>query len=267
MITIIGRGHSGTRVQSKMLYDSGVFMGDKLNKSSDKVLPQMMYQAARYINDKITYEGDYEWNISKLLNSEPDEKFITLIQAYLKDVITEQFRSNSPRDVGWKLPETTFTYPWLTKLYPDMKYIIWWRHPYDAVLSPHGSDKFEFYHVPGVNEKDMDISKRGAISWKYQYDIITKTPEPINCIHVKYEDFVIYPKKTMDKLEDFLGMKLVRPHVHTKSAYKWNKSENANKNCHFAFFDEPLEFLDYPIYDNLYEDPLLTRDDIIRRVK
>ena len=34
-ITIIGRGHSGTRAITHTLYASGVFMGSTLNRSGD----------------------------------------------------------------------------------------------------------------------------------------------------------------------------------------------------------------------------------------
>ena len=39
-VTIIGRGHSGTRAISHTLYASGVFMGANLNRSGDLVPPQ-----------------------------------------------------------------------------------------------------------------------------------------------------------------------------------------------------------------------------------
>ena len=39
LITIIGRGHSGTRAMSHTLYASGVYMGRTLNRVGDKVPP------------------------------------------------------------------------------------------------------------------------------------------------------------------------------------------------------------------------------------
>ena len=46
LITIIGRGHSGTRAISNTLAASGVFMGQPLNGSWDLIPPQDMYDAA-----------------------------------------------------------------------------------------------------------------------------------------------------------------------------------------------------------------------------
>jgi hypothetical protein len=47
MVTIIGRGHSGTRAISHTLSASGVYMGEPLNNSGDLIPPQDMYDACR----------------------------------------------------------------------------------------------------------------------------------------------------------------------------------------------------------------------------
>ena len=47
LITVIGRGHSGTRAISHTLYASGVYMGSQINPSGDKIPPFAMYDACR----------------------------------------------------------------------------------------------------------------------------------------------------------------------------------------------------------------------------
>ena len=47
LITIIGRGHSGTRAISHTLSASGVWMGEPLNMSGDLLPPEAMYEASR----------------------------------------------------------------------------------------------------------------------------------------------------------------------------------------------------------------------------
>ena len=42
LVTIIGRGHSGTRAISHTLYASGVYMGATINNSGDLVPPTDM---------------------------------------------------------------------------------------------------------------------------------------------------------------------------------------------------------------------------------
>ena len=49
MVTVIGRGHSGTRAISNTLSESGFYMGEPLNGSWDLVPPEKMYEAAREI--------------------------------------------------------------------------------------------------------------------------------------------------------------------------------------------------------------------------
>ena len=56
LITIIGRGHSGTRAMSHTLTASGVFMGEPLNRSGDLLPPQDMYDACRVLAPFVTLE-------------------------------------------------------------------------------------------------------------------------------------------------------------------------------------------------------------------
>ena len=68
LITIIGRGHSGTRAISHTLYASGVYMGDTLNASGDLLPPQPMYDACRVAAQYIQWKGGLEWDFSQLNN-------------------------------------------------------------------------------------------------------------------------------------------------------------------------------------------------------
>ena len=47
LITIVGRGHGGTRAISHTLMVSNVFMGEPLNRSGDLLPPEAMYDACR----------------------------------------------------------------------------------------------------------------------------------------------------------------------------------------------------------------------------
>ena len=58
LITIIGRGHSGTRSISHTLSASGVFMGEPLNVSGDLLPPQKMYDACRVFAQYVKYLGN-----------------------------------------------------------------------------------------------------------------------------------------------------------------------------------------------------------------
>ena len=43
LVTVIGRGHSGTRAMSNTLAASGVWMGEPLNGSWDLIPPESMH--------------------------------------------------------------------------------------------------------------------------------------------------------------------------------------------------------------------------------
>ena len=73
-VTIIGRGHSGTRAISHTLYASGVYMGSMLNRSGDLLPPQQMYDACRVLARYVTWQGGLNWDFSRLFDMEiPDE--------------------------------------------------------------------------------------------------------------------------------------------------------------------------------------------------
>lgn len=232
LITTIGRGHSGTRLLPNILKDSGVFIGDNTNGAGDKLPPSKMYEAVKHINSFVKYLGNNKWSFSYLLDNEPDKKFRRLINEYLSDVL----KSNE-KIKGWKLPETTYTFPWLVKMFPDAKYVIWWRHPYEALLNEHYSDNFKQWNLEPYQIKG------GIISWFYQYSLIKATPSPKNILHVKYEDFVFDVNAQLKRIEKFLGLKLVNnTEIRTNRVHLWKKED---REYNYEFLREPMEDLGY----------------------
>ena len=132
LITVIGRGHSGTRAISHTLYASGVFMGRMLNPSGDKIPPQAMYDACRVMAKYVKSNGDLSWDFAPLHTIEIDPQFKRLIHTYLEVVL-----ASKARRCGWKIPETTLVYPWLVRMFPDIKYIHWIRDPRDCIIGGH----------------------------------------------------------------------------------------------------------------------------------
>src|SRR5215470_9439609 len=135
LITIIGRGHSGTRAMSHTLTASGVFMGDPLNASGDLLPPQAMYDACRVFAPNITWKGDLDWDFGTVQACPIPDEFVSLIERYLVSV-----REHQGEHKGWKIPETTLVFPWILRMYPDIKYIFWIRDPRDCILGRHLTD-------------------------------------------------------------------------------------------------------------------------------
>lgn len=230
MITVIGRGHSGTRAISHTLSQSGVYMGSKLNVSGDLIPPEKMYEACRVIARKITYKGGLKWDFSRTLREEIDTEFIELINGYLHSVINMDASLK-----GWKIPETTLVYPWIARMFPDIKYIFWVRDPRDCILGSHITDDLSVFGID--YEKTDDIRQMRAISWKYQQEIVKAVPLPKYHIKVRFEDFVTKQHETLSRLEDFLGIRLAAIPVNHKAVGRYKSDFGGHS---FEFFREDM---------------------------
>ncbi len=232
LVTVIGRGHSGTRMISHTLYASGVYMGEPLNKSGDLLPPGDMYEACRVFARYVKWEGDLAWNWDGALEVEIPEEFTSLIQSYLRTVL-----ASSASHRGWKIPETTLVYPWILRMFPEAKYIFWARNPRDCILGSHVTDDLKRFGVeyPALPEQRdeggnviYDERLRRAISWKYQYDLMQTAPKPDNWIEMRFEDFVLNRDQEVARLEEFLGIELARIPVRQEAVARWKRDAGIN---------------------------------------
>ena len=230
MITIIGRGHSGTRAISNTLSKSGVYMGNELNVSGDLIPPDDMYEACRVMAKYVTHLGGLNWDFSHLHTMPIDPAFTRLIESYLGSVLS----SNAPQK-GWKIPETTLVYPWIVRMFPDIKYIMWVRDPRDCILGGHVTDDISDFGVS--YDKTDDIRLQRAISWKYQREIIKATPSPAHTFKVRLEDFVLNQEDTLKQLKQYLGFPLVKVPVKPEVIGRWKTDTDIHN---FDFFQEDL---------------------------
>lgn len=203
VITVIGRGHSGTRAISQTLSQSGVFMGKRLNESGDLVPERNMYKACRIMGRHIPWQGGLEWDFGPVQTMPIPARFTRLIKRYLKSVLA----SPAPH-AGWKIPETTLCYPWIARLFPDVRYIFWVRDPRDCITGSHVTDDLHEFGIEYPPTEDPYL--RRAISWKYQNDLVAATPRPRHWIKVRLEDFVQDQERELARLEEYLGFKLTR---------------------------------------------------------
>ena len=73
LITLFGRGHSGTRVLCHTLSQSGVFMGEPLNECGDLIPPEEMYEAYRILGAKVKWKGAESLPVFEFLKLPMDE--------------------------------------------------------------------------------------------------------------------------------------------------------------------------------------------------
>ncbi len=214
LITIIGRGHSGTRAISHTLQTSGVFMGALLNESGDMLPPDDLYEACRVMAKYVDYKGGMEWDFTKLHTMPIDPAFTKLVESYLHRVLNRRAEYR-----GWKLPETTLIYPWIVRMFPDIYYIHWVRDPRDCILGAHLTDNLTDFGVP--YEQTDDIRLRRAISWKYQREIVKSTPVPAHTMRVRFEDFVLHQDDTLKLLQEYLGIPMAKIIVRSETVGRW----------------------------------------------
>lgn len=229
-VTIIGRGHSGTRLISHTLSASGVYMGARLNRSGDLVPPDEMYEACRIVSRQVRYLGDMRWDFTRLHEGAIDPAFTRRIGSYLESVLTSLAQPK-----GWKIPETTLVYPWIVRLFPDVHYIHWVRDPRDCILGSHVTDDLTTFGVPC--ERTEDVYLRRAMSWKYQADIVKATPQPKRFRTVPFEWFVLNQGRALASLQEFLGFPLAKIPVRPSAAGRWKRAAFCRD---FPFFKDNL---------------------------
>ncbi|MHB0874719.1 MAG: sulfotransferase, partial [Anaerolineae bacterium] len=219
------------------LYASGVYMGACLNPSGDLIPPQDMYDACRVFARYVQWKGDLEWDWQQALDAEIPEGFTSLLQSFLASVLKSRAGHK-----GWKIPETTLVYPWIARMYPEIKYIFWIRNPRDCILGGHVTDDMQKFGVSYPATEDERL--RRAISWKYQYDLVRAVPKPANWLEVRFEDFVLKQEETLARLEDFLEMKLARIIVRPDAVERWRHDDGVN---YFDFLGPAMREYGYEI--------------------
>lgn len=267
LITIIGRGHGGTRAMSHTLSASNVYMGEPLNRSGDLLPPDAMYEACRVFARHIHWLGGLQWDFSALHTAPIPPEFTELIERYLVTVL------RSPAEhKGWKIPETTLVFPWIVRMFPEIKYIHWVRNPRDNILARHLTDDLHDFgidypdpdaflreHYPHLwqqahTQQELMLQRaqhgdqilpldelrrraRRAISWQYQYEIVKATPRPTNWIVVRFEDFVLQQEATLSRLEEYLGILLARIPVRPEAVGRYSGADGVS---YFDFLEQGM---------------------------
>ncbi len=275
LITIIGRGHGGTRAMSHTLSASNVYMGEPLNQSGDLLPPRAMYEACRVLAPHVRWLGDLRWDFSALHEMPIPPEFTALIEAYLATVLTSEHPVK-----GWKIPETTLVFPWIVRLFPEIHYIHWVRNPRDNILARHLTDDLRDFSIdyPNVDDflqehyphfwqdavtrsenvdpsaeetqphasplDELRLRASRAISWQYQYEIVKATPKPANWLRIRFEDFVQQQAVTIARLEEYLGVPLAQIPVRAEAVGRYSLADGVN---YFDFLDEGMREYGYEI--------------------
>jgi hypothetical protein len=234
VIIVIGRGHGGTRLISRLLLESGIATGN-VNYARDMVPPTHMHEAADIYSRQVEYLGDCEWDFSRATGSEPPADYSEAVDRYLAQI------SDLPEPKYFKLPETVLSYPWIKQLFPDSPFIHWVRDPRDAEV--HNSDWREMWERWGIDRDALGERRVAAMSWKYQYDIVKSVPQPDRYIRVRYEDFCLEHEREVERLSEYLGIGLEPlSDVRRDAVYKWKRMSDHET---FDFLEPAITELGY----------------------
>lgn len=236
-VTVIGRGHSGTRAMSHTLTASGVYMGERLNFAGDLVPARAMYDASRIIARHVQWRGGTEWDWSNLHTMPIPDDFRAAVREYLAGPL-----ASSAEHRGWKLPETTLCHPWIQRMFPEIRYIFWIRNPRDCIRGGHLTDDLAKWGVDYPPTEDLRL--RRAYSWIYQYKLVKAAPRPEHWIEVRFEDFVLDQERTLARLEEYLGIPLARIPVRPEAVGRCETDADRN---YFDFFEPAMREYGYPI--------------------
>jgi hypothetical protein len=235
MIIVIGRGHGGTRLISRLLLESGIATGN-VNYARDMVPPTHMHEAADLYSSQVDYLGDCEWDFSRANGMEVPAEFERKVNLYLEPI------RDVPEPKYFKLPETVLGYPWIQQLFPDATFIHWVRDPRDAEL--HNSDWRSMWDQWRIDRKRLGERLIAAMSWKYQYDIVKSVPPPDRFIRVRYEDFCLEHEREVARLSEYLGLPLdPLTDIRQDAVYKWRRSGEQET---FDFLEPAIAELGYP---------------------
>ena len=182
------------------------------------------------MNRHVKYLGNLRWDFTKLHTMPIDPAFIKLIESYLTTVLNSKAEWR-----GWKIPETTLVFPWIVRLFPEIRYIFWIRDPRDAILGAHVTDDLADWGLEYDETDDMRL--RRAISWKYQQELVKATPKPKHWHEVRFEDFVLWQDETLAGLEKYLGFELAKIPVKPEAVGRWRDDDGIH---HFDFFTPDL---------------------------
>jgi len=222
---------------AQTLLASGVYLGHPLNRSSDLLPPEPMYDACRVLARHVRWLGGLEWDFDTLHTMPIPDEFTRLIHGYLRSV------SNAPAPrKGWKLPETTLVLPWITRMFPEIKYIFWVRNPCDSILGRHKTDDLADFGIDYPATEN--VRRRRAISWLYQDRLAQATPRPAHWLEVRMEDFVLEQEKTIARLEAFLGFPLARIPVRPGAVDRWRSDDGEH---YFDFLEPAMRRYGYEI--------------------
>ncbi len=211
-ILVGGVGGSGTRIVAEILRQSGIFMGDILNESSDNMQIAKEFPNMR---DVIQNRGPAFQKLIRNLknrirwNSNDEQQIIeqTLIRFENQMFSNYQKRKEKCMGWGWKIPGNFFILEYLADHYKSLKYIHTIRNGFDMAFSKNQNQLKNWGTYYGVDKNEYPTQK-AALNYWYAANkkAIAQGRQLLNSnfLLIKFEELCHNPGKTITRIINFI---------------------------------------------------------------
>jgi len=216
---------SGTRVISRILKNSGIFMGSHLNDANDSIyFANFLDKWARVFLEK---------KLTKDLHSEMQKDFLFYLEKHLQTIPEKKVKWGS------KNPRNILLLPFLHEQFPKMKFIHVLRDGRDLASSVKTRKRFQQYSIPLLGKKILtksDLVELWSIISRNGFEYGKKELKK-NYLIIKFEELCKDPKDVILKIFDFentsqkylnVAMQEVNPPPNTVGRWKLQEDEFCN---------------------------------------
>ncbi len=211
-VILVGRGGSGTRLLSELALSLGVFLGNRLNISSDSVewVGDLYALGLQTLGEGIEAESgaDHEWRLRLHRRA---------------GAILGEAGLGPDAPWGWKLPETILALPQVLRSFPKARVVHFVRHPVSSAWRrSHVTSRTDSaigravmtgaYRHYGFDPDDIpgdEVWFHNAVTWRYQVEQAQNTlagHDPARVLLMRYEDLCVAPAASRSQLGRFLGL-------------------------------------------------------------
>jgi hypothetical protein len=201
VVIVMGRGHSGTRVMTRICETLGLNLGatEELKSGDTADL-----RFTRPIKKIAIHDIDCNYTGSQK----------TWLQNRFERAVGKYHDRLQPTGTwGWKFPETYLIGPYVEETFPKAKYIHLLRDGRDLAFKNHLTDdpnrKLGKVLLEHIGALDKPHHLQSALSWEYQVEgwaAFAKRLPGERVIDFRFEDILTSPEDSTEQLAEFLGI-------------------------------------------------------------
>lgn len=205
VVIVMGRGHSGTRVMTRICERLGINLG-----------------ATEELKSGDTADLRFTRSIKKIAIQDIDCNFTNRRKDWLQNrfnrSVHRYFRDLNPGGLwGWKFPETYLIGPYVREIFPKARYVHLLRDGRDLAFKHHLTDdpnrKLGRVLLDHIGALGKPHHLQAAASWEFQvngWDAFAKTLPEGSVLDLKFEDLLQSPGEIVERLTGFLNTSITK---------------------------------------------------------